>query len=756
MTNMQERLLSSDDRDVTKPEQISIFNDCEEKKDVKIKPIERKAARKRIDTTEKFQMNQEDLKKIAFEHSENITRRDEFIKHNIENVTEQDETEMDFIDLNGDSFYGFRMTIDEDPIKNKHRIPVKLSWRNIIFKVMIKPIKGICNKKVEKIILNNISGDVQSGKLVAIMGPSGSGKTTLLNVISKRLVYKRNSTLNGSIIVNGVHRYELGKTFTNLTAFVQQDDILFNQQTVYETLMTAAKFSNNSQTEKDRQDLVESVIKELDLMHIRNTKIGDSQVRGVSGGERKRVNIATQMIRNPSLLFLDEPTSGLDSYQALKVVETLKKLCENGCTVITSIHQPRSSIFTLFDDIILLANGKLVYHGPSGDDALKYFAEKGYVCPAYFNPADFFLDLVSVDTRSHTAENKSRARIEYLVQEYAKEFEMRTVRKYTFNEYSTQLIAETNQFKESKSGQSTKVSKFSQLTTLSTRTFRQMIRDKRSFIVRIAMNIIFAVFISCVYYKTKGSKTQESIIDREGVLFFMCILQSMGPIINTVQGFCLEKSIVMRERQTRTYSLGIYYITTFISTIPIQIVFPVIFGAILYWIVGLNPQFIRFLWFLIITVLTNFSSIGLGFLCGCAAPSVEAATTIGQTLVALMILFSGFFIHVKSLPKALQWITYISTIRWSFMAFMINEFDGERGYKCDDGILACFRTGNAVLVKFAFDEWTKETSVIMIAVLLASFHVLAFIMLKVNRIKYMDVPPITEIELQEVKQKKWE
>ena len=114
--------------------------------------------------------------------------------------------------------------------------------------------------------------------------------------------------MDGSIVINGVNRFDLGKTFTNLTAFVQQDDVLFNQQTVYETLMTAAKFSNQSADQKEREDLVDSVLKELDLTHTRNTKIGDAQVRGVSGGERKRANIGTQMIRNPSLLFLDEPT----------------------------------------------------------------------------------------------------------------------------------------------------------------------------------------------------------------------------------------------------------------------------------------------------------------------------------------------------------------------------------------------------------------------------------------------------------------
>ena len=287
------------------------------------------------------------------------------------------------------------------------------------------------------------------------------------------------------------------------------------------------------------------------------------------------------------------------------------------------------------------------------------------------------------------------------------------------------------------------MSKRAQLGNLATRSFRQMLRDRRSFAVRVAMNIVFAGFISGVYAKTNGSKSQESIADREGVLFFMCILQSMGPILNTVNGFCLEKAIVMRERQTRAYSLGIYYLTAFVATIPIQIIFPVVFAAILYWVVGLNPLAARFAWFVAITVLTNFSSIGLGFLCGCAAPSVEAATTVGQTLVAMMILFSGFFIRVDSLPAALQWLTYASTIRWAFMAFMINEFEGEQGFECTAQQQAanyCIRRGDDVLHKFAFDDYTKQFSAAMVAVLLAAFHVLAFVMLKVNRIRYLDVP----------------
>ena len=366
----------------------------------------------------------------------------------------------------------------------------------------------------------------------------------------------------------------------------------------------------------------------------------------------------------------------------------------------------------------------------------------GYVCPSYFNPADFFLDLVSVDTRSKMAQIKSKSRIDFLVEEYRKDWQNKKIKKYSFNEYNEKLANKTKDIQREQSKKSVKVSAIEQLNTLSTRSFKQMARDRRSLIIRIIMNIFFAFFISAVYSSTNGNYSQESIIDREGVLFFMCILQSMGPIINTVQGFCLEKSIVMRERENRSYSLGIYYITTFIATSPLQLLFPVIFGCILYWIVGLRNNAMAFLYFLIITVLQNFASIGLGFLCGAGAPAVEAATTIGQTLVALMILFSGFFIHVNSLPHGLRWLTWISTIRWSFMAFCINEFTDEEFDDCDteeEQAAGCIPDGAAVIKKFDFDGYSVEFGIMMLGILLVSFHILAFATLKLSKVKYYEV-----------------
>ena len=403
----------------------------------------------------------------------------------------------------------------------------------------------------------------------------------------------------------------------------------------------------------------------------------------------------------------------------------------HGCTIITSIHQPRSSIFALFDDIILLSKGNVVYHGPSGDDALKYFAQQGLVCPPYFNPADFFLDMVSIDTRSKKAEQRSRDRIVNLANEYRNYYN----KQIKVNSMNIQQDA-TNQTNEYKSRKQSKYS--TQLKTLAKRAFTQMIRDKTTFITRVIMNIFFAFFISAVYYRTRGSKSQESIQDRQGVLFFMCILQVMGPIMNSVQNFGLEKSIIMRERQSKSYELGIYYLTTFFSQTPIQVFFPVIFGCTLYYIVGLYPSAGAFFTFVGTTVAMNLCSIGVGFFCGAIA-SIEAAATIGQVLVALMILFSGFFIHVESLPVWLKWLTNLSIIHWGFQAYCINEFQNIDEFECDPNI-SCIKTGNDVLVRLGFNDHSISRAELFLFILLFGFHLIAFLVLKFNKQRYMELP----------------
>lgn len=240
----------------------------------------------------------------------------------------------------------------------------------------------------ERVILNSISGVVYPGEMLAMLGPSGSGKTTLLTALGGRL----GGNLKGSITYDG-------KPFSNQmkrnTGFVTQDDVLHAHLTVTETLVyTALLRLPNTFTKEQKIGVAEEVIVQMGLTRCKNSIIGGPLLRGVSGGERKRVSIAQEMLIDPSLLFLDEPTSGLDSTTAQRIVSVLWELAQGGRTVVMTIHQPSSRLFYMFHKVLLLSEGNSLYFG-SGSHVMDYFESVGYVPSVPMNPADFLLDLAN-------------------------------------------------------------------------------------------------------------------------------------------------------------------------------------------------------------------------------------------------------------------------------------------------------------------------------------------------------------------------
>ena len=267
-------------------------------------------------------------------------------------------------------------------------------------------------------ILNGISGELEPGSLTAIMGPTGSGKTSLLNALANRMPVVKGGNLRGQLLVNGSSICEAhgASRFARLSSYVMQDDALNPFLTIRETLGLAASFQLPAATTlKERGAIVAAVAAELGLSKVIDSLIGSVEVRGVSGGERKRANIGVELIKNPSILFLDEPTSGLDSFQAQSVMECLSGLASRGRTVAASIHQPRSSIFGMFQQLLLVSEGRCIYFG-SAERAVDYFAEidSAFACPALFNPADWFLDITSPDYRTPQLEKESLERVKRL------------------------------------------------------------------------------------------------------------------------------------------------------------------------------------------------------------------------------------------------------------------------------------------------------------------------------------------------------
>lgn len=240
----------------------------------------------------------------------------------------------------------------------------------------------------EKTILNRVTGLVNPGEMLGMLGPSGSGKTTLLSALGGRLQGK----LSGKITYNG---QPFSGSMRRRTGFVSQDDVLYPHLTVSETLVfTALLRLPGSLTRQEKVTQVQRVISELGLGRCAHSMIGGPLFRGISGGEKKRVSIGQEMLINPSLLLLDEPTSGLDSTTAQRILNTIKRLASGGRTVVTTIHQPSSRLYHMFDKVVILSEGSPIYHGPAST-ALDYFASIGFRTSVVVNPADLMLDLAN-------------------------------------------------------------------------------------------------------------------------------------------------------------------------------------------------------------------------------------------------------------------------------------------------------------------------------------------------------------------------
>ncbi|KAL4743141.1 hypothetical protein BDV11DRAFT_179064 [Aspergillus similis] len=276
-----------------------------------------------------------------------------------------------------------------------HR-PAALYWDNVSYFVNGKEI------------LSGIQGTAQPGQISAIMGASGAGKTTFLDLLARK---NKRGIVQGDFYVNGEKLDDAD--FKSMIGFVDQEDTMLPTLTVHETILTSALLRlprNMSRAAKEQR--VTEVEKQLGIYHIKDQLIGSEEGsgRGISGGEKRRVGIACELVTSPSILFLDEPTSGLDAFNAFNVVECLVSLAKDyNRTVIFTIHQPRSNIVALFDRLILLANGKTVYSGPFST-CQQYFDDAGYTCPPGFNIADYLVDLTmhaGSTTQFHSDEEDS-------------------------------------------------------------------------------------------------------------------------------------------------------------------------------------------------------------------------------------------------------------------------------------------------------------------------------------------------------------
>eukprot|EP01111_Echinosteliopsis_oligospora_P006031 TRINITY_DN1997_c0_g2_i1.p1 TRINITY_DN1997_c0_g2~~TRINITY_DN1997_c0_g2_i1.p1 ORF type:complete len:623 (+),score=155.49 TRINITY_DN1997_c0_g2_i1:63-1931(+) len=517
----------------------------------------------------------------------------------------------------------------------------------------------------KKKLLFGVSGRVK-GKFLAIMGGSGSGKTTLLNFLALRLHPQTKQEGGTATMDGGLYS---SNTLKRVAGYVVQDDLLFANLTVYETLLYAARLRLPATfTDEERQDRVDETIKKLGLTHCRDTIIGDELRRGVSGGERKRVCVGIELLLRPNVLLLDEPTSGLDSASALSLCETLKNLAASGsCTVITTIHQPQSKIFNLFDELVILNKGHVIYKGPRAE-ILDFYEAAGIPCPQYTNPADHILDAITLVPGSQAEEITQNIR--QLEQQYKKKYGEEAAEEEEDDKDSDHkaLI----DWKPTRNYPRTPW--FDQFKTLLKRSIKDSVRNRKLWVSQLIQTAIMAVLIGTVFLQIGTSQT--STARRQPVLFFCVVNQGVFGALIVINTFPSERKIILRERAAGTYFSSAYFMAKIASDTVLQLLMPILFSVIVYWLVGLQHTAQKFFIFMAFMILCSLSATSIALFISAVCRTTTMAVSVLPMALEVARLFGGFFLSPALLPNYFSWLDALSYAKYTYVGISLNELQG--------------------------------------------------------------------------------
>ncbi|XP_074686910.1 broad substrate specificity ATP-binding cassette transporter ABCG2-like isoform X3 [Strix aluco] len=509
-----------------------------------------------------------------------------------------------------------------------------VSFHNIQYSV--KQSSGfLCKRKtVEKKILHNVYGIMKPG-LNAILGPTGSGKSSLLDVLAAR---KDPAGLSGEVLIDGIPQ---PPNFKCISGYVVQ--------------------------------------------------VGTELIRGVSGGERKRTNIGMELITEPPVLFLDEPTTGLDASTANAVLILLKKLSRRGRTIIFSIHQPRYSIFKLFDSLTLLALGKVLYHGPA-KQALEYFSSIGYECEPFNNPADFFLDIINGDSTAVAASKEDHGPVDTgkevssangVAEDNMDSNVVDLLHQKYLNSSLYQSTKEALGKVELGQGSKQRVSKqeheityangfFTQLYWVSKRSLKNLIRNPQASVAQIAVTIILALVVGAIFFGVKLDRS--GIQNRVGSLFFVTTNQCFSSV-SAIELFIRDKKLFVHQYTSGYYRVSAYFLALMIGDLlPMRTAPAIIFSCISYWMIGYQAVAGRFFFFMLTLILVSYTATAMSLAISAGMDVVAVANLLITICFVLMLIFSGLLVNLPSVMGWLNWLKYFSIPRYGLTALQVNEF----------------------------------------------------------------------------------
>ncbi|XP_061730001.1 ATP-binding cassette sub-family G member 1-like isoform X1 [Cydia pomonella] len=503
------------------------------------------------------------------------------------------------------------------------RPPVDLSFQDLTYTVQ--------TGRSSKLILRGITGEFRSGQLTAILGPSGAGKSTLLNILAGYRVIGA----SGQICTNGEPRNL--RQFRKLSRYIMQEDLLQPLITVQEAMAIAADLKLGSEVSRKKKGVIVEEIVQL----LRLSKARDTATERLSGGERKRLAIALELLNNPPVVFLDEPTTGLDDVASSTCVSLLKRVARGGRTVVCSLHTPSARLFAEFDHVYVVADGRCAYQGTSAG-VVPFLNELNLICPTTYNPADFVIEVSSGEYGSHV--DRMVAAVENGRSQRWRDYAVAASDRDDIEQLNAGGVEEHNYTYGSTSTQ--------QFCILLRRMLLQTFRDRGYLQIRVGLHL-FLGFIIGLLFSRMGYDASKTIFNF-GFCYACIIAMFYIPMMPVLLAFPTEVQLVKREYFNRWYGLKPYYAALVVSRTPATVAFSLMYLCITYPLTSQPMELDRILMFTSICIVVALISESMGTVIS-STLNVVNSVFMGPALSVPLMLLAVYGIGYGDTPAPLFW-----------------------------------------------------------------------------------------------------
>lgn len=582
-------------------------------------------------------------------------------------------------------------------------------------------------------ILNNFNGVVKRGEMLLVLGRPGSGCTTFLKSISGH--HEGLTKSEDSIIAyDGIPQNVFTKLFPGRAVYNQESDEHLPHLTVGQTLHFAATAATSRTRiegvtrEVQSNHMAEVMMRIFGLSHVHNTKVGNDTIRGVSGGERKRVSIAEMALARSSIATWDNSTRGLDAATALEFARSLRTLADvMGVTQAMAIYQASQSIYDLFDKVLVLYEGRQIYFGPVGT-ASSFFHTMGWQCPQRQTTPDF---LTSV---TNPSERIPREGYENKVPRTAHEFEKYWLNSDEYNACMSELSQDKEAFgtqnplnevreihRQMQAKHTRKSSPYllsipMQIGLCMKRSSQLLWNDRKSTVVLAIGRVILALIIGSIFY---GPPPTTAALTSRGSVIFLATLLNALMAVTEISSLFGKRNVVRRQKEYAFYHPFADAFAAFLVDIPPKFIISTMFNVVFYFLAGLRPEAAPFFVFLLFSFLCMLMMSAVFRTIGSASQQLGVAYAVAGLGVLVMVIYTGFTLQTTYMHPWFQWINYINPVSYVFSALLVNEVHG-RLYRCapqniippySNGVsnFACAVIGATPdQVDVSGDEWVKS------------------------------------------------